>query len=146
MLAFNAVGIVKVMLIGLSLTTAFTLVFLCTMFCPSLCRKNTAFWTTLVGIVGLVAWQLFPEVRVLPHVIYFEWLICIITLLVVRVVDKTPITLPTVKAEYAEETKPVQRVLLRARSKRRTNCIRLVQAVRPAGLAAFCIDRRRGES
>lgn len=110
-LAFNAVGIVKVMLIGLSLTTAFTLVFLCTMFCPSLCRKNTAFWTTLVGIVGLVAWQLFPEVRVLPHVIYFEWLICIITLLVVRVVDKTPITLPTVKAEYAEETKPVQRVL-----------------------------------
>lgn len=110
-LAFNAVGIVKVMLIGLSLTTAFTLVFLCTMFCPSLCRKNTAFWTTLVGIVGLVAWQLFPEVRVLPHVIYFEWLICIITLLIVRVVDKTPITLPTVKAEYAEETKPVQRVL-----------------------------------
>lgn len=110
-LAFNAVGIVKVMLIGLSLTTAFTLVFLCTMFCPSLCRKNTAFWTTLVGIIGLVAWQLFPEVRVLPHVIYFEWLICIITLLVVRVVDKTPITLPTVKAEYAEEPEPVQRVL-----------------------------------
>lgn len=73
--------------------------------------QNTAFWTTLVGIIGLVAWQLFPEVRVLPHVIYFEWLICIITLLVVRVVDKTPITLPTIKAEYAEEPEPVQRVL-----------------------------------
>lgn len=47
----------------------------------------------------------------LPHVIYFEWLICIITLLIVRVVDKTPITLPTVKAEYAEEPEQVQQVL-----------------------------------
>lgn len=98
-LAFNAVGIVKVMLIGLSLTTAFTLVFLATMFCPSLCRKNTAFWTTLVGIVGLFAWQFFPEIHFLPHVIYCEWLICIITLLVVRLVDKTPIQPPQVKAQ-----------------------------------------------
>ena len=96
-LAFNAVGIVKVMLIGLSLTTAFTLVFLCTMFCPSLCRKNTAFWTTLVGIIGLFAWQLCPQIRILPHVIYFEWVICIITLLIVRLVDKTPIKMPELK-------------------------------------------------
>lgn len=96
-LAFNAVGIVKIMLIGLSLTTAFTLVFLCTMFCPSLCRKNTAFWTTLVGIIGLFAWQLCPAIRVFPHVIYFEWIICIITLLLVRIIDKTPITLPETK-------------------------------------------------
>lgn len=98
-LAFNAVGIVKIMLIGLSLTTAFTLVFLCTMFCPSLCRKNTAFWTTLVGILGLFTWQLCPAIRVFPHVIYFEWIICIITLLIVRLVDKTPIKLPKTKAD-----------------------------------------------
>ena len=98
-LAFNAVGIVKIMLIGLSLTTAFTLVFLCTMFCPSLCRKNTAFWTTLVGILGLFTWQLCPAIRVFPHVIYFEWIICIITLLIVRLVDKTPIKLPETKAD-----------------------------------------------
>ena len=90
-LAFNAVGIVKVMMIGLSLTTAFTLVFLCTMFAPGLCRKSTAFWTTLVGIVGLLVWQLCPGIRFLPHVIYFEWLICLVTLLLVRLVDRTPI-------------------------------------------------------
>ncbi len=90
-LAFYAVGIVKMMLIGLSLTTAFTLVFLCTIFAPGLCRKNTAFWTTLVGIVGLFAWQFCPAIRFLPHVIYFEWIICIITLIIVRLVDKTPI-------------------------------------------------------
>lgn len=99
-MAFNAVGIVKVMLIGLSLTTAFTLVFLCTMFAPSLCRKNTAFWTTLVGIVGLFAWELCPAIRFLPHVIYFEWLICIITLLIVRLVDHTPIKQPEVKPDF----------------------------------------------
>mgnify|MGYP000698850271 CR=1 FL=1 len=93
-MAFNAVGIVKVMLIGLSLTTAFTLVFLCTIFTPSLCRKNTAFYTTLVGIIGLFAWQLLPSIHIFPHVIYFEWLICIITLLIVRLFDKTPIQNP----------------------------------------------------
>lgn len=43
LMAFYAVGIVKVMLIGLSLTTAFTLVFLCTLFAPSLCRKTRPF-------------------------------------------------------------------------------------------------------
>jgi SSS family solute:Na+ symporter len=98
-LAFNAVGIVKVMMIGLSLTTAFTLVFLCTIFCPSLCRKNTAFYTTLVGIAGLFLWQLVPAIHFLPHVIYFEWLICIITLILVRLFDHEPITLPERKPD-----------------------------------------------
>jgi SSS family solute:Na+ symporter len=98
-LAFNAVGIVKVMMIGLSLTTAFTIVFLCTIFCPSLCRKNTAFYTTLVGIAGLFLWQLVPAIHFLPHVIYFEWLICIITLILVRLFDHEPITLPERKQD-----------------------------------------------
>jgi SSS family solute:Na+ symporter len=87
------------MMIGLSLTTAFTLVFLCTIFCPSLCRKNTAFYTTLVGIAGLFLWQLVPAIHFLPHVIYFEWLICIITLILVRLFDHEPITLPERKPD-----------------------------------------------
>ena len=98
-MAFNAVGIVKMMLTGLSLTTAFTLVFLATMFAPGLCRRNTAFYTTLVGLLGLLAWQMFPSVRILPHPIYFEWIICTITLLVVRVIDKEPMTPPAMKKD-----------------------------------------------
>jgi SSS family solute:Na+ symporter len=98
-MAFNAVGIVKMMLTGLSLTTAFTLVFLATMFAPDLCRRNTAFYTTLVGLLGLLAWQMFPSVRILPHPIYFEWIICTITLLVVRVIDKEPMTPPAMKKD-----------------------------------------------
>ena len=96
-LAFNAVGIIKVMLIGASLTTAFTLIFLATMFCPSLCRKNSAFYTTLAGILGIFAWVLIPQTHFVPHVIYFEWVICAITFFIVRVIDKEPITSPEIK-------------------------------------------------
>ncbi|WP_234984855.1 hypothetical protein [Megasphaera cerevisiae] len=72
---------------------------LCTLFFSSICRKNTAFWTTLVGILGLFAWQLIPAIRFLPHVIYFEWLICVITLLIVRIIDTTPIIPPVCKQD-----------------------------------------------
>lgn len=89
--AFNAVGIVKTMLIGLSLTTAFTLVFLFTMFAPGFCRRGSAFYTTLAGIVTLVVWQAFPEARVLAHPIYMEWIVCFLTFGIVAIVDKNKI-------------------------------------------------------
>lgn len=93
-LAFNAVGILKTMIAGLSLTTALTVVFLFTIFAPSVCRKNSAFYTTLVGLVGIVVWEFVPALHFLQHVIYFEWLICIATFLLVAVLDKTPIKVP----------------------------------------------------
>ncbi|MCX7780536.1 MAG: sodium:solute symporter family protein [Negativicutes bacterium] len=86
-LAFNAVGILRTLLIGLSLTTAFTLVFLATLFTPGLCRRNSAFYTTLAGMLALLAWQVFPEVRFFAHPIYLEWLVCIVVFLVVAIVD-----------------------------------------------------------
>lgn len=90
-LAFNAVGILKTMLIGLSLTTAFTLVFLMTIFAPSLCRKNTPFYTTLAGMIALVAWQVCPDVRIFAHPIYMQWLVCVVTFFIVMIVDKQKI-------------------------------------------------------
>ena len=68
-------------------------------FAPGLCRRSSAFYTTLVGLLGLVVWEFVPALHVLQHVIYFEWLICIVTFLIVAVVDKTPIKVP----EYVEE-------------------------------------------
>jgi len=100
--AFNAVGIVKTMLIGLSLTTAFTLVFLFTMFAPQFCRRNSAFYTTLAGIVTLFVWQAFPAVQIFAHPIYMEWLVCLITFGIVAVVDKEKITVA--KAQKLEES------------------------------------------
>ncbi|EAX47495.1 Na+/solute symporter [Thermosinus carboxydivorans Nor1] len=90
-MAFNAVGILKTLLIGLSLTTAFTLVFLCTIFMPWLCRRNSAFYTTLAGMAALLAWQFIPAIRIFAHPIYLEWLVCVITFLTVAVIDKQKI-------------------------------------------------------
>ncbi|AIF53351.1 sodium:solute symporter family protein [Pelosinus sp. UFO1] len=90
--AFNAVGIVKTMLIGLSLTTAFTLVFLFTMFAPNFCRRNSAFYTTLAGMITLFAWQMFPSIQIFAHPIYMEWLVCLVTFFIVAIVDNEKIT------------------------------------------------------
>lgn len=90
-MAFNAVGIVKTMLIGLSLTSAFTIVFLFTIFAPQFCRKSSAFYTTLAGLIALALWQLVPAVRVLPQVVYFEWLVCLVVFFAIYIFDKRPI-------------------------------------------------------
>lgn len=90
--AFNAVGILRTLLLGLSLTTAFTVIFLFTIFAPGLCRKSSAFYTTLVGMTALAAWQIFPVVRVFAHPIYMEWLVCLATFFLVAVIDKRKIS------------------------------------------------------
>lgn len=102
-LAFNAVGILTTMLLGLSLTTAFTLVFLFTVFAPGLCRRNSAFYTVAAGILTLVAWQFLPQIRVFPHPIYLEWLVCLATFFVVALVDKQKITAATRSAETVSQ-------------------------------------------
>lgn len=97
--AFNAAGILKTMIAGLSMTTALTCVFFFTVFAPGLCRRSSAFWTTLVGLLGLVVWEFVPALHVMKHVIYFEWVLCIATFLLVSVVDKTPIKKPEMVEE-----------------------------------------------
>lgn len=98
-LAFNAVGILKTMVAGLSLTTALTVVFLFTIFVPKLCRKNSAFYTTLVGLAAIVVWEICPALHFLQHVIYFEWLACVATFFLVAVIDKTLIKTPALVEE-----------------------------------------------
>ena len=97
--AFNAAGILKTMIAGLSMTTALTCVFLFTVFVPGLCRRSSAFWTTLVGLAGIVVWEFVPALHVLSHVIYFEWLLCIAVFLLVSVLDKNKIKKIAVKEE-----------------------------------------------
>lgn len=98
-LAFNAVGILRTMLIGLSLTTALTVVFLFTVFAPQLCRKSSAFYTTLMGLLAIILWYFVPAVRIFPHVIYFEWMVCLITFFVITIVDKRGIESPDFSQE-----------------------------------------------
>ncbi len=94
--AFNAAGILKTMIAGLSMTTALTCIFFFTVFAPGICRKSSAFWTTLVGIAGIFLWfgpgNLLGGIKpIFKEVVYFEWVICIITFLLVSVIDKNKI-------------------------------------------------------
>lgn len=91
-LALTIAGILKTLMVALSLSTAFTVVFLFTVYFPKLCRKNSAFYTTFVGIVILVLWQFVPAIRIVPDVIYLEWIGCTVTFLLTPVIDKTTIS------------------------------------------------------
>lgn len=102
-LAMTVSGIIQTIMIGLSLTAAFSVVVLFTLFAPGLCRKNSAFYTIAGGLVTLILWQLAPATRILPHVIYMEWLVCVIIFLAVYVVDTSPIKANALVAPDAEE-------------------------------------------
>jgi len=91
-LASSVVGILKTLLVALSLTTAFTLTMLFTIFKPSMCRKSSASATIIAGIITLIVWQMVPEVRIFSHPIYMEWIVCTLVFFGVMILDKRKIT------------------------------------------------------
>ncbi len=93
-LAGKVSGILSTIMIGLSLTAAFTLLMVATLYFPSICRKSSGFYTLLAGLLTLFIWQLFPAVRILPHLIYAEWLVCISVFTLVAIFDKNKIVIP----------------------------------------------------
>lgn len=95
--AMTISGIINTLMIGLSLTASFSVIVLFTLFLPSLCRKNAAFYTILASLAVLILWQTFPATHIVPHVIYLEWLACIGTFLLTYLLDSKTIT----TSEYA---------------------------------------------
>ena len=91
-LAMTISGIITTLMIGLSLTASFSVVVLFTLFAPSLCRRNAAFYTIMVSLVVLILWQTVPSVRIFPHVIYLEWIACVGTFLLTYLLDSKVIT------------------------------------------------------
>jgi len=92
-MALGATSILKTLLIGLSLTAPFTIIFLFTAYLPKFCKKSAAFWTIFVGTMIVICWGLFPGIRVLPHPIYLEWIICLPLFVIICLIDKAPINL-----------------------------------------------------
>lgn len=90
--AMTISGIINTLMIGLSLTAAFSITVLFTLFAPSLCRKSSAFFTIITGLAVLVLWQTVPTVRIFPHVIYLEWLACLGAFLLTYLFDQIPIS------------------------------------------------------
>lgn len=96
-LAISVSGILNTLLIGLCLTTAYTLVTLMTLFCPGICRRGHATWTLLTSMAALGLWLKFPQIPaffksiLLPHPIYFTWIVSLLTFFVVAIIDKRQI-------------------------------------------------------
>lgn len=97
---FVSGNILKTLLLGLSLTTGYTLVTLMTMFWPKVCRRAHATWTLLTSMAALAAWFIFPQVSTffqrigLIHPIYFCWIVSLATFFLVAVIDKRKIKAP----------------------------------------------------
>ena len=101
LLAISVRGILQTLLIGLTLTTAYTLVTLMTLFWPKVCRRSHAAWTLLVAMGALALWLIFPQISVffqkfnLPHPIYFCWIVSLVTFFIVALIDKRRIERPS---------------------------------------------------
>jgi len=97
LLAVSVSGILKTLLLGLTLTTAYTLVTLMTLFWPKVCRRSHATWTLLTAMAALAAWLIFPQPASffqnmkLPDPIFFCWVVSIVTFVLVAIFDKRPI-------------------------------------------------------
>ena len=94
---FISGNILETLLLGLSLTTGYTLVTLMTIFWPKVCRRAHASWTLLTSMAALALWLVFPQVSSffqkigLIHPIYFCWMVSLVTFFLVAVIDKRKI-------------------------------------------------------
>ena len=92
-LALTITGILKALLVGLTLTTAYSLVTVMTLFAPSLCRRSSATWTLLATTAALAFWLIAPaDWRFVPHPIYLTWIASLVTFFAVTVLDPRRIT------------------------------------------------------
>ncbi|MHC1715621.1 MAG: sodium:solute symporter family protein [Acidaminococcaceae bacterium] len=98
-MAMMVSGILNTIMMGLSLTAAFSIIVIVALFFPQYACKAAGFNTMLVGLVLLIAWQLVPAIRIFPHVIYLEWVACIITYVVTAIVAPEKKALPAVCPE-----------------------------------------------
>jgi len=89
-LATSVLGIIKTLLIGLTLTTSYTLILLFVIFAPQFCKRGSAFWTILTGIIFLAMWQFIPAIRVVAHPIYLAWPVALATFFAVYFIDSRP--------------------------------------------------------
>jgi SSS family solute:Na+ symporter len=89
LLALAVRSILEMLLVGLTLSTAYTLVVLMTMYWPAACRRSSATWTTAATMLTLVAWLVAPASwRPAPHPIYLMWPVSLVTFFAVALFDR----------------------------------------------------------
>lgn len=77
--ALTITGIIATLMQGLSLMAGFAVIVLMTLYAPQYCSKVSAFYTLVAAVVTLIAWNAVPQIHVVPHVIYLEWIVCAVT-------------------------------------------------------------------
>ena len=85
-LALLVSSILGALMVGLALTAAFSVLIIVALFFPKYTCKAAGFWTLLTGFLAVLAWQLLPQVRIVPNVIYLEWIVCVVTYIVVALI------------------------------------------------------------
>lgn len=106
--ALTISGIIATLMAGLSLMAAFAVIVMMTMYAPKYCSREAAFYTIVGSVIVLVAWMFVPAVRVLPHVIYAEWIVCAGIFLGVSALSHNSIPVDNVEVEKQPVTAPGQ--------------------------------------
>jgi SSS family solute:Na+ symporter len=92
---FVSSNILSALLAGLSLGTAYALIVLMTLFAPGLCCRASATWTLVATGASFALWMLLPaEWQLLPHPIYFTWIVSLLAFFAVALVDRRRIESP----------------------------------------------------
>lgn len=102
-LAMTISGIISTLMAGLSLMAAFSVIVLMTLYAPKYCSRGSAFYTILASTVVLILWMTVPAVRVLPHVIYMEWLVSGAVFLVTSALGHSPIGVVAADVKASDE-------------------------------------------
>jgi SSS family solute:Na+ symporter len=89
-LALTVKGILTTITAALALTTSFTFIVVAAIYCPRLLKRTAGFWVVLLSLVLWLLWTFFPAVRILPHLIYAEWLGCGLTLVLFALFAREP--------------------------------------------------------
>lgn len=88
-MALTVSGILNLLTATLALSTAYTLVVLMTMLRPGWCRRGSATWTLAATFAALALWLVVPPSRrVLPHPVYFTWMVSVVAFAVVAMTDR----------------------------------------------------------
>ncbi|MDR1730807.1 MAG: sodium:solute symporter family protein [Synergistaceae bacterium] len=92
-LALTAVGILQTITSALAITTSFTLLIVTNIYFPRLCKKSAGLWTISASLIVWALWTWVPATRWAPHLIYAEWVICLVVFALTSVLDKRPAAL-----------------------------------------------------
>ncbi|MDR2612239.1 MAG: sodium:solute symporter family protein [Deltaproteobacteria bacterium] len=89
-LALTIKGILATITTALALTTSFTIAILAGIYLPRIVKRAAGLWLVLASLALWLLWTFFPSLRVLPHLIYAEWIACGLILAGFAVFAKEP--------------------------------------------------------